>query len=78
MKAIDNSNRHREHDVSDAGQRIIAGLKDAIVGNLSRVTIDGQTWVRIFPSDHVTYPEGANVDRTDKPVRKSLSRKKPY
>jgi len=29
-----------------SGAKIIAGLKDAIAGNLSRVTIEGQTWVR--------------------------------
>lgn len=28
------------------GQKIIDGLKDAIAGNLDRVTIDGQVWVR--------------------------------
>lgn len=29
------------------GQRIIAGLKDAIAGNFAAVTIDGQQWVRV-------------------------------
>lgn len=32
-----------------AGQRIIAGLKEAIAGNLVRVTIDGQVWERKDP-----------------------------
>ncbi len=30
-----------------AGAKIIEGLKDAVAGNFSRVTIDGQTWARI-------------------------------
>lgn len=29
-----------------SGAKIIAGLKEAIAGDLARVTIDGQTWVR--------------------------------
>lgn len=29
-----------------AGAKIIEGLKDAVAGNFSRVTIDGQTWAR--------------------------------
>ena len=29
-----------------SGQKIIDGLKDAVAGNFSRVTIDGQVWVR--------------------------------
>lgn len=28
------------------GQRIIDSLKEAIAGDLARVTIDGQTWVK--------------------------------
>src|ERR1700683_1196912 len=32
--------------MSQAGQKIIDGLKDAIAGNFSRVTIEGQTWTR--------------------------------
>jgi hypothetical protein len=32
------------------GQKILDGLKDAVAGNLARVTIDGQTWERIRPS----------------------------
>lgn len=28
------------------GQKIIDGLKDAIAGNMARVTIDGQIWER--------------------------------
>jgi len=32
--------------MTTSGRRIINGLKDAIAGNLARVTIDGQTWVR--------------------------------
>jgi hypothetical protein len=55
--------------VSKAGKKILDGLKAAAAGNFSRVTIEGQTWVRIFPSDETIYPEGANVDRTDRPVR---------
>lgn len=30
-----------------SGQKIIDGLKDAVVGNFARVTIDGQVWVRL-------------------------------
>lgn len=33
-----------------AGQRIIAGIKEAIAGNFVRATIDGQTWERISPA----------------------------
>lgn len=29
-----------------SGQRVIDGLKDALAGNLARVTIDGETWTR--------------------------------
>lgn len=29
-----------------AGKRIIAGLKDAVDGNFTSVTIEGQTWIR--------------------------------
>lgn len=29
-----------------SGSKIIDGLKDAVSGNIARVTIDGQTWVR--------------------------------
>lgn len=29
-----------------AGQKILAGLQDAVAGNFTRVTINGQTWVR--------------------------------
>lgn len=64
------SNTHRERDVSKAGQKILDGLRDAVNGNFTRVTIEGQTWVRIFPADEdLRFPEGANVDRADKPVR---------
>lgn len=30
-------------------KKIIDGLKDAIAGNFRRVTIEGQTWVRVEP-----------------------------
>jgi hypothetical protein len=29
-----------------SGEKIIAGLKNAVAGNFARVTIEGQTWVR--------------------------------
>jgi len=29
-----------------SGAKIIDGLKDAIDGNISRITIEGQTWLR--------------------------------
>jgi hypothetical protein len=29
-----------------SGQKIIGGLRDAVAGNLARVTVDGCTWVR--------------------------------
>jgi hypothetical protein len=32
--------------LSQAGPRIIAAIKEAMAGDLARVTIDGQTWVR--------------------------------
>ena len=28
-----------------SGHKIVEGLKEAIAGNLSRVTVDGQVWV---------------------------------
>lgn len=30
-----------------AAKKILAGLRDAVSGNLDRVRIDGQTWVRV-------------------------------
>lgn len=30
-----------------SGNKIIDGLREAIAGNFSRVTIEGQTWVRM-------------------------------
>ena len=33
-----------------AGQRIIEGVKEAIAGNLVRLTIDGQVWERKWPA----------------------------
>lgn len=32
--------------MSDAGQKIFAGLKQAVAGDFTRVTIEGQTWER--------------------------------
>ena len=32
--------------MSDFGQKIIADLHDAVAGNLTRVAIQGQTWIR--------------------------------
>jgi len=32
--------------MSNAGKRIIDGLKDAVEGNFTSVTIEGQTWIR--------------------------------
>lgn len=37
----------RELDMSVGGKKIIDGLKAAIAGDLSRVHIEGQTWVRV-------------------------------
>ena len=34
-----------------AGLEIIDGLKEAIAGNYARVTIDGNTWVRMAEQD---------------------------
>ena len=33
--------------MSDAGHRILAGLKDAIDGNFSRVTMEGHVWENV-------------------------------
>lgn len=41
-----------------AGKKIIDGLKDALAGNFSRVTIDGQTWVRL-EKGQVVVPQAA-------------------
>lgn len=58
--------------MSEAGRKILDGLRDAVNGNFTRVTIEGQTWVRVFPADvDLAFPEGPGVDRTDKPVRPS-------
>jgi hypothetical protein len=35
--------------MSAAGHRIIQGLQDATAGNFTRVTVDGQAWVRETP-----------------------------
>lgn len=35
--------------MTDAGKRLIEGLKEAIKGDFARVHIDGQTWVRVSP-----------------------------
>ena len=32
--------------MSDTGSKIIRGLREAVAGNFTRVTIEGQTWVR--------------------------------
>jgi hypothetical protein len=32
-----------------SGQKIIDGLNDAVAGNLGRVTINGQVWLRVRP-----------------------------
>jgi hypothetical protein len=34
--------------LSKAGAKIVAGLEDAVAGNLATVTIEGQRWVRVF------------------------------
>jgi hypothetical protein len=34
-----------------SGAKIIEGLKEAIAGNLARVTIDGQVWAKVPVSD---------------------------
>lgn len=41
-----------------AAHRIMDGLRDAVAGNLSRVTIAGQTWVHV-DRDHVVIPKSA-------------------
>lgn len=33
--------------MTKAGTKIIEGLKEALAGNFSRVTIEGQTWERV-------------------------------
>ena len=30
-----------------SGARIISALKEAVAGNFARITVDGQTWVRV-------------------------------
>jgi hypothetical protein len=48
----DQFNDSKEFSVmSSAGQKIIEGLKEAVAGNFSRVTIDGQVWIRHLPSE---------------------------
>jgi hypothetical protein len=34
-----------------SGQKIVEGLKDAIAGNFSRVTVEGQVWTRGAPQE---------------------------
>lgn len=36
-----------------AGAKIIAGLRDAVAGNLTHVMIDGQAWIRKLPAQQV-------------------------
>ena len=42
--------------------KIVTGLKDAIKGNVERVTINGQTWVKQQPSHPRTLID-SNMDR---------------
>jgi hypothetical protein len=46
-----------------SGQKIVEGLKDAVAGNFSRVTIEGQTWQRIEPPE--PSPFGMTLDEMD-------------
>jgi hypothetical protein len=39
-----------------SGNKIIEGLKDAVAGNLSRVTIDGQIWTRTDNDNVIPIP----------------------
>jgi len=48
-----------------SGQRIIDGLKEAIAGDFSRVTIDGKTWVRV--------EAGTAADKTKSDIRGALA-----
>ena len=45
-----------ENSMSGTGSKLIDGLRDAVAGNFSQVTIEGQTWVR---ADHVAELECA-------------------
>lgn len=47
-----------------AGAKIIEGLKDAVAGNFSAVTIEGQRWVRTpeWRSIETAPPAGTNID----------------
>lgn len=40
----------------------MAGLKDALDGNFTRVTIEGQTWVRVSPDDTLENRLSAHPD----------------
>lgn len=42
-----------------SGNKIIDGLKDAVAGNFSRVTIDGEVWVKASTVSRSS-PEGDN------------------
>lgn len=44
--------------MTSLGQRIIDGLRDAVVGDFARVTIEGETWVRLDRA-HVIVPRVA-------------------
>jgi len=48
-----------------SGKKIIDGLKDAVAGNFSRVTIDGQVWERIDTRAQLSVPaEGKQAGET--------------
>jgi hypothetical protein len=43
--------------MSKLGPRLLKAVEEAIAGNLSRITIEGQTWVRL-DDDHVIVQKG--------------------
>lgn len=49
-----------------SGHKIIEGLKEAVAGNFSRVTIEGQTWVRQDnPPEHAALQRLAAILASD-------------
>jgi len=55
--------------MTSLGARMIASLKEAAAGDLSRVSIDGQIWVKM-PVGHVLVPK----ELTDEMINRAMGR----
>jgi hypothetical protein len=60
--------------MSKLGTRIIEGLKEAARGNFARVTIEGQTWVRL-DRGQVVVAENPHSHHTNGPIDEDAYRR---